>query len=110
MFKKISIILVFLFCLSCNEQKDFNSIQWKNWTESESKPNDRWLMCDDLLKKYDFKNYTKGKVINLLGSPTTKIKDEFHYYLGTASRGINTGTLIIRFENDSVVEVNVIEG
>lgn len=111
MLKKMSfIIVVLLFCVSCKEQKDFNATEWKNWTESEAKPNERWLMCEDLLRKYDFNDYSREKVINLLGHPNSDENDEYRYYLGTASRGINTGTLIIRFKNNSVVEVEVIEG
>ena len=44
---------LFLLIISFSEQKDFNSKEWKNWTESETTPNTRWLMRKDLLKRYE---------------------------------------------------------
>ena len=110
MLRNLSIIIILLLCLSCNEEKSFNTLEWKNWLESEANPNTRWLMQDDLLKKHDLKNYDKEKIIDLLGKPNSDNNNEYHYFLGTTGRGINTGTLIIRFENESVVGIEIIQG
>lgn len=110
MFKKFSILIMLLFILSCNEQQEFNSMVWKNWVESEVEPNTRWLMKDDLLHKHDLKNYSKEKIIELLGEPDSNINNEFWYFLGYTNKGINTGTLIIKFKNNSVIEVKIAQG
>jgi len=110
MYRNLLIIILSIFCLSCDEQKDFNSVEWKNWIESEANPNTRWLMRNDLLKNYDLKNYNKEKIINLLGKPDSDENNEFRYFLGITGEGINTGTLIIKFKNESVIEVKIIQG
>ena len=110
MLRNLSIIIMILLCLSCKEEKNFSASEWKNWVESEANPNSRWLMQDDLLNKHDLKNYDKEKIINLLGKPNSDNNNEYHYFLGTTGKGINTGTLIIRFENESAVEINIIQG
>src|SRR5690606_13817079 len=109
-YRNLLIIILSIFCLSCDEQKDFNSVEWKNWIESEANPNTRWLMRNDLLKNYDLKNYNKEKIINLLGKPDSDENNEFRYFLGITGEGINTGALIIKFKNESVIEVKIIQG
>jgi len=110
LFKVLSFTLVLLFITSCSEQKDFNSTKWKNWTESENRPGLRWQMHKDLLKKYDLEDYNKEQVLNLLGKPNSETNGEYHYPLGYTERGINTGTMIITFENDHVVDIKIING
>lgn len=109
-FKILSFIAILLFTVSCSEQKDFNSTEWKNWVESESTPNTRWLMHKDLLDNYNLKTYSKEQVLDLLGKPNNETNDKYYYLLGTTERGINTGTMTITFINGSVVGVKVTDG
>ncbi len=109
-FKILSFIVILLITVSCSEQKEFNSTEWKNWVESEATLNTRWLMHKDLLKKYELKGVSKDSILDLLGKPNSEINNEYHYQLGSTGRGINTGTMIIKFENDSVVDIIVIDG
>ena len=53
--------------VSCNEKKNFNSDEWKSWTESKSTMHARWLMHKDLLKKYELKGVGKDSILSLLG-------------------------------------------
>jgi hypothetical protein len=101
---------MFLFCLGCSQQKEFNSEEWKNWIESEANTNTRWLMHDDLLNKHDLRNFDKEKIIDLLGEPDSDKNNEYQYFLGDTGQGINTGTLIIKFVDNSVAEVKIIQG
>ena len=101
---------LFLLIISCSEQKDFNSKEWKNWTESETTPNTRWLMRKDLLKRYDLVGVSKDSITNLLGTPNSETNTKYFYQLGMTGRGINTGTLIITMENNIVIDIEVING
>ncbi len=109
-FRTLSLMAMLLFAVSCGEKKDFNSDEWKNWVETESEPNTRWLMHKDLLKKYELKGVSKDSILSLLGEPSKKYSDEFNYYLGYSGRGINIGTMTITFENGSVVDVKITDG
>ncbi|MBL4679323.1 MAG: hypothetical protein JKY88_01215 [Pseudomonadales bacterium] len=109
-FKILSFMVILLFTVSCSEQKDFNSDEWKNWVESESSPNTRWLMHKDLLKQYELKGVSRDSILNLLGEPNTQYSNEFYYQLGYTGRGINIGTMTITFENGSVVDIKVTDG
>ena len=109
-FKILSFIAILLFAVSCGERKDFDATEWKNWVESESSPNTRWLMHKDLLKKYELKGVSRDSILDLLGEPDKQYSDEFHYQLGPTGRGINTGTMTITFENDAVVDIKVNDG
>lgn len=109
-YKILSFIAILFFIVSCSEQKDFNSTEWKNWVESEGTPNTRWLMHKDLLDNNDLKTYSKEQVLDLLGKPNSETDDKYYYLLGTTGRGINTGTMTITFENGSVVDVKVTDG
>ena len=110
MLKKSLIILIFLFSISCKKQKNFDSVEWKSWTESEMHPNTRWQMSNDLVSRYDLKKYTKKGILGLIGEPNSKSNSEYRYFLGVTGDGINTGTLVIHFENDSVIEFEIIQG
>jgi hypothetical protein len=110
MLKKVLILIVSFFMLNCSEEIKFNSSQWIDWKESEANPNTRWLMVNDLLKKHDLKSYKKQKIIELLGNPTTNKNNDFYYYLGYTGNGINTGTLIVKFKDDNVIKIEVIQG
>lgn len=110
MLKTLIILSSFLFCISCTKQKNFNSVEWKNWTETEMNPNTRWLMSNDLLETYDLKKYSKDKIFDLLGKPTVENKNEYRYFLGTTGNGISIGTLVLSFKNDTIIKVEIIEG
>lgn len=108
--KILSLIAILLFTVSCSEQKDFNSTEWKNWVESENSPDTRWLMHKDLLNNNDLKTYNKKQVLDLLGKPNSETNSEYYYQLGYTGRGISTGTMVITFENESVVDIKVNDG
>lgn len=108
--KILSFIAILLLTVSCSERKDFNSDEWKNWVESESTPNTRWLMHKDLLDNYNLKTYSKEQVLDLLGKPNSETDSEYYYLLGHTGRGISTGTMLITFEDDSVVDIKVNDG
>lgn len=110
MVKNFLIILFMFFFTNCSESKKFNSLDWKNWVESESEPNTRWLMREDLLMNHDLKKYSKEKIIELLGNPDIENNNELHYFLGTTGNGINIGTLIIKFQGSTVTKIDVTQG
>lgn len=103
-------MVLLLFITSCSEQKEFNSNQWKTWTETENRPSLRWQMHKDLLNDYDLKTYDKKQVLDLLGKPNSETNNDFSYQLGYTGRGINTGTMTITFENGSVVDIKITDG
>lgn len=96
--------------ISCSKQRDFNSNEWKNWVESEGSLNTRWLMHEDLLDNYDLKTYNKKQILNLLGKPNSETNNEYYYLLGATGNGIDMGTMIFKFKNDSIVDINVVGG
>ena len=102
--------LSFLLLFSCSNQKDFDSSEWKNWVETEDNLNLRWEMRCDLLDKHDLKKYNKPQILDLLGKPDFENESEFRYNLGYSGNGINTGSLIIFFKNDFVIEYKIIDG
>ena len=108
--KILSFMVILFFTVACSEQKDFNSDEWKNWVETESTPNTRWLMHKDLMKNHELNGVSKDSILNLLGEPSKKHLDEFHYYLGNTGRGINIGTMTITFENNVVTDIEVTNG
>lgn len=107
--KILSFIAILLFTVSCSEQKDFNSTEWKNWTESEATIHTRWLMHKDLLKKYDLKEVSEDSILSLLGKPNKQHSDRFYYNLGYPKRGggIDPATMVIEFENNLVSDIEV---
>lgn len=88
----------------------FDSDKWKNWTESETEWSLRWDMMNSLRNNYELKGMSKKQILELLGEPESKTDSEFAYYLGYSKRGINTGRLTIKFENNKVVEYSVWDG
>ena len=84
----------------------FDSIKWKtaemnsevNWTL-------RWDMMNSLRNNYELIGMSKKEIISLLGQPIDEFSenDIFYYSLGMAHSGVETGVLIIRFENDRVI-------
>ncbi|WP_379809840.1 hypothetical protein [Flavobacterium chuncheonense] len=88
----------------------FDSEKWKNWTESETEWSLRWDMMNSLRNNYDLKRMSKNEILKLLGEPESKAENEFGYYLGSSKRGINTGRLTIKFDNNKVTDFSVWDG
>jgi outer membrane protein assembly factor BamE (lipoprotein component of BamABCDE complex) len=88
----------------------FDSEKWKNWTESETEWSLRWEMMNSLRSNYDLKGMSKNEILKLLGEPESKTENEFGYYLGNSKRGINTGRLTIKFDNNKVTDFSVWDG
>lgn len=89
----------------------FDSERWKNWTESETEWSLRWDMMNSLRNNYELKGMTKDEILELLGEPgESSTKNAFRYYLGYSKRGINTGSLTIKFKNNIVLNYSVWDG
>ena len=90
----------------------FDSAKWKNWTPSlESEWSLRWDMMNSLRNNYKLKGMNKTEVVKSLGKPTSRSDDKFIYSLGYTGRGINTGSLTIKFNNNhKVFEYSVWQG
>jgi outer membrane protein assembly factor BamE (lipoprotein component of BamABCDE complex) len=71
----------------------------------------RWDMMNDLRNRYKLVGMTKRQIIDLLGNGGNLTSSEFRYYLGYSKTGINTGSLIITFnDKDIVTEIKVWQG
>lgn len=88
----------------------FDSDKWKNWKESETEWSLRWDMMNSLRNSYHLKGMSKSELLKLLGEPDSKTEIEFNYYLGYSKRGINTGRLTIKFDNNKVTDFAVWNG
>jgi|SRR5690625_29563 len=107
----VGIIFLIGFLLKGNiSHEKFDSDRWKNWTESETEWSLRWDMMNSLRNDYKLKGMTKNEILELLGEPELNTNTEFRYYLGYSKRGINTGALTIKFENNKVVDYSVWNG
>lgn len=102
-------MVILLFAVSCGEQKNFNSTEWKNWKESEATMHTRWLMHKDLLNQYELRGISKDSILSLLGKPNTQHLDKFYYNLGYPKKrgGIAPATMTIEFKNGFVVDIEV---
>lgn len=68
-------------------------------------------MMNDLRNQYNIIGMNKTEVIKLLGIPESKTDTEYSYYLGYSKRGINTGSLILTFdEHNKVTKICVHQG
>jgi hypothetical protein len=104
-------LIVFLLKGKITHEK-FDSILWKTANlNHEENMTLRWDMMNDLRKKYKLVGMNKNEIIDLLGDSGGKESSEFRYYLGYSKTGINTGTLIITFNDKNVVtEIKVWQG
>lgn len=119
---KKSLILVVLFfslilcglALSGKISGDkFESEKWKTVDlNNESSQSLRWDMMNSLRNNYNLIGMSKKEIIDLLGNPDNNFTNEktFRYYLGYSHTGINTGSLIIDFENGIVKKISVLQG
>ena len=111
---QIFTVITTLFLFSCGEisHRKFDSNKWKTSNLNTEENFDlRWRMMNDLKKKYDLKGKSKTEIILLLGKPDTETRNELSYYLGYTGKGINTGSLILSFdENNKVQKIRVWQG
>ena len=107
------IIIGFLLC-SCGQisHAKFDADKWKNADLNNEENWDlRWKMMNDLRKNNDLVGMKKAEIEKILGKPDSETNSEFSYYLGMTGTGINTGSLIITFnENEIVEKINVHQG
>ena len=109
----LSIGLIFLIGFGLKgkiSHEKFDSVKWKSWTESETEWSLRWDMMNSLRNSHQLKGMSKSELLKLLGEPDSKTEIEFSYYLGYSKRGINTGRLTIKFDNNKVTDFSVWEG
>jgi hypothetical protein len=114
------IILVFISIIVCGlvlrgniSCEKFDSEKWKTADmSSEMNWSLRWDMMNSLRYNHKLIGMSKMEIFNLLGKPDENFTNEktFRYYLGYSHHGINTGSLIIIFENDIVKSFSVLEG
>lgn len=98
------VIILIGFTLKGNiTHEQFSSEKWINWTESESEWSLRWDMMNNLRNTHELKGKSKREIIELLGKPENKTNLSFRYYLGMAKKGIDTGSLIIKFNEINIV-------
>jgi len=67
----------------------------------------RWDMTYDLQERHELDGMTEKQIIELLGQPGFKSDIEWTYDLGMARSGVDTGTLILTFENGKVKTHNI---
>lgn len=108
----ILVIIIIAFALKGRiTHVEFSSDKWKNWKESEAEWSLRWDMMNSLRNNYELQGMSKDEIIELLGEPESQTQTEFLYYLGMAKKGIDTGTLTIKFnETGKVAYYNVRNG
>ena len=105
------VLIIIGYALKGNiTHEQFDSEKWKNWEESEFERSLRWDMMNSLRNNYELKGMTKNQILKLLGEPESNQQTEFRYYLGFSKRGINTGSLTIKFDNNKVTDFSVWQG
>ncbi len=86
----------------------FTPQKWQN------NPECRYLMVDNLEKKYKITGLSKQEITDLLGNPASSHKREqyeyYEYYVGWGDMDIDPTIYTIYFENDIVVNTNAAEG
>jgi len=83
--------------------KNFNSEVWKTANlNSEENWSLRWDMMNDLRNRYKLVGMNRKEINNLLGNAEDTTSSELSYYLGYSKSGINTGTLIIKFNTQNI--------
>lgn len=91
----------------------FDSHKWKaTKLENENDFSLRWDMMNSLRNNYKLLGMSKSEIIKLLGKPdsTFSTPKTFRYFLGYAHSGIDTGSLVIEFKNESVENYLVTKG
>ena len=91
----------------------FDALKWQNEELVNSTNPIRVRMVDDLLKKYNLIGMPKDKINNLLGTPLKTgyfSNYDYVYWLGP-ERGIvaiDSEFLVIKFENEKVIEARIV--
>lgn len=114
------IILIIIAIIICGfglrgkiSGEKFDSQKWKTADlASEDNASLRWDMMSSLRNNHDLIGMSKSKIITLLGKPDEGFTTEntFRYYLGYSHSGINTGSLIVTFDNGIVSGISVWQG
>jgi len=115
----IFLLLAFFFLVSplVNERlerRPFDSTQWKNDTTIKTEDSLRLKMVNDLFDRYQLRGMSRVKVHELLGVPpksTLFLEYDYVYLLGVGENIIanNRKWLAIKFENDVVIDVQMIQ-
>nr|WP_315131049.1 hypothetical protein [uncultured Flavobacterium sp.] len=118
--KPIIIFIILISIIVCGiglrgkiSGEKFDSQKWKTTKmNSEDDFSLRWDMMNSLRNNYKLIGMSKNEIINLLGKPDENFTTEktFRYYLGASHSGIDTGSLIIDFENGFVKNFQVWKG
>lgn len=111
--KYLMFLFITLQMISCDDNtKAFNSKEWRNWNETENSLFDRWDMANDLIRTDELMMFDKIEIIELLGEPSSTANEKrISYFLGHTRNGINTGQLLIEFdENNKAIEFIIKEG
>lgn len=104
-------LFIVLYLMFSNTNKKFDSKEWKEWKETESTLSLRYDMIKDLKNHYNLIGQSKEQIVELLGEPDTAFNHCYYYNLGYSRHGIDTGTLIIVFNNNNTVaSFSVISG
>lgn len=108
----IAIICVFGLRGKISGEK-FDSEKWKTADLTlEDNASLRWDMMNSLRNNHNLIGMSKSEIITLLGEPNEGFttKNAFRYSLGYTHTGINTGSLIVTFDNGIVSGINVWQG
>lgn len=89
----------------------FDSKKWKTADLTlEDNASLRWDMMNSLRNNHDLIGMSKSEIITLLGNEGFTTGNTFRYYLGYTHTGINTGSLLITFDNGVVSGISVWQG
>lgn len=118
--KPLVILILFFSLIFCGfglrgklSGEKFESEKWKTSDlNDENNQSLRWDMMNSLRNNHNLIGMSKKEIISLLGKPDENFANEktFRYYLGYSHTGINTGSLIIEFENGIVKNYSVWQG
>jgi len=94
------------------KRTEFDQELWKEWKETDTDMSLRWDMVHDMTSEYKLISMTKEDITALLGPPDNMqlSSDTFHYYLGMSRHGIDTGSLIIKFNVNKVISYRIRHG
>ncbi len=85
-------------------RRDFDSVKWKEWKETESTMFMRRNMVHDLTKQHDLVGMNRTEIIELLGKPNSENKKTIGYDLGPTGSWIDYGWLSLSLNENSDVE------
>ncbi|PRY08986.1 hypothetical protein CLV24_11937 [Pontibacter ummariensis] len=109
----VGVVVILVLLMKGNiPHERFDSTKWKTADlNSEANWSLRWDMMNSLRNNHKLVGKSKSEIIELLGEPESKTNSTFRYYLGYSKNGINTGSLIIKFDAEGrVVDYQVWQG